>query len=243
MRPGAWLRAGLPRRHGDRDSPDAVLDPARLVHAHRESTRTEQLAKGTAEQQKAWGAITKLCELHRQKPPDGWLDWLNGMRNLNVHRARQVHILLQCLRDSGQPQMIVFAADPVDVAKRSARFDLHLRCRPQLPDMQDFIASPATGDLWINERATTTLPGIVIMVDELIEEAAHLLLAWWEYASKWSATFPPPPMAWLLDQPPWPSFDGVSPSATPFPVDVGLVGPHMEKRLRLAERLRQARNI
>jgi hypothetical protein len=198
----------------------------------------KQLAKGTPKQQQTWAAMTQLCDEHARKPPAGWLEWLNGMRNLNVHRARQVHILLQRLRESDQPQMIVFAADPVEVAKRTARFELHLRQRPGLPDMQDFITSRSPADLWINEPATTTLPGVQMTVHQLVEEAAHFLLEWWRYAAKWPTRFPPP-AGWEPAAPPWSSFDGIAPRSAPFPVDVGMVGPHMQERLRLAERLRQ----
>jgi hypothetical protein len=58
------------------------------------------LAAATPKQQQLWTAIAQLCETHRRKPPAGWLDWLSGMRNLNVHRARQVHILLQRVREA-----------------------------------------------------------------------------------------------------------------------------------------------
>lgn len=30
-----------------------------------------------------------LLDFHRHGPPTGWFDWLSGMRNLRVHRARQ----------------------------------------------------------------------------------------------------------------------------------------------------------
>lgn len=200
------------------------------------------LASATPKQRQLWGAITQLCETHRQKPPAGWLDWLNGMRNLNVHRARQVHILLQRVRNPDQPQLLVFDQDPVAVTKQTARFDLHLRRRPSSPDMHDFIASSATVDLWLSERATTTLPGTVLMANELVEEAAHFRLEWWNYAASRSALLPPPSQAWALASAVTPSFDGVAPATAPFRVDVGLVGPHMTERLALAERLRQARS-
>jgi hypothetical protein len=119
------------------------------------------------------------------------------MRNLNVQRARQTHIQLQRIRDKHQPQAVVVTSELEEMLKSMARFDLHLRRRPSRPDMQDFITSPATTDLWINEQATTTLAGIFIGVNALIEEAAQLLASWWRYADKWSAVFPPPVAKWI----------------------------------------------
>jgi len=72
-------------------------------HDIRRTADPKTLPKGTSDQQKAWTALDQLCERHRNKPPSGWLDWLFGMRNLNVHRARQVHMLLQRTRAAVSP--------------------------------------------------------------------------------------------------------------------------------------------
>jgi hypothetical protein len=197
------------------------------------------VATATIDQQRAWKGLHKLCEIHRRKPPDGWLEWLLGMRNLNVHRARQTHILLQRTRDKHQPQIVVFTAEPEEILKMTARFDLHLRRRPDLPDMHDFISSPATTDLWINEPASTTLAGVFMALNALIEEASHLMASWWRYARKWPAMFPPPTTKWALKTPPWPSFEGVAPGSTPFPIGQSHVGPLQAERLALAEKLRK----
>jgi hypothetical protein len=199
----------------------------------------KSMTSATLDQQRAWKALHKLCDAHRKQPPDGWREWLMDMRNLNVHRARQTHIQLQRIRDKHQPQAVVVTSEPEEMLKRTARFDLHLRRRPDLPDMQDFITSPTTTDLWINEPAITTLAGIFIAVNELIEEAAQLLASWWRYAGKWSAAFPPPAAKWALKSPPWPSFDGIAPNATPFPIGHSHLGPLQAERLALAEKLRR----
>jgi hypothetical protein len=196
------------------------------------------LATGKPKQQHVWADLHALLERHGNLPPDGWLDWLIGMRNLNVHRARKTHILLQRVRDTGQPQMIAFTAHPEEVAKKTARFDLHLRRRPDLPDMHDLIISPTVTDLWINERATTTLPGVFKGVNDLIEDATRFLADWWQYARKWPNEFPPPVGKWELPSPPFLSFGGVAPSAAPHQLDLGRVSPLLAKRLALAERLR-----
>jgi hypothetical protein len=205
----------------------------------------EQVATGkamtaaTRDQQRAWSDMHRLCEAHRAKPPSGWLEWLMDMRNLNVHRARQTHIQLQRIRDKHQPQAVVVTSTPDEMLKMTARFDLHLRRRPNLADMQDFITSSTTTDLWINETAATTLAGVGIAVNELTEEASQLLASWWRYTGKWSTVFPPPATKWALASPPWPSFEGVAPAARPFPIGQSHVGPLQQERLELAERLRK----
>jgi len=197
------------------------------------------LATGSPKQQQLWSDLHKLCENHRKQPPDGWLDWLFGMRNLNVHRARQARIRLQRMRDTDEPQLLVKTSEPEQIAKETARFDLHLRNRPGLPDMHDFITSPMTSDLWINEPATTTLPGIFEAVNALVDEASQFLASCWRYAGDSPTEFPPPVAKWKLHPPPWPSFDGIAPNATRFPVNYGAAGSQIAKRLELAERLRQ----
>jgi hypothetical protein len=197
------------------------------------------VASTTPDQQRAWRDVHALCEAHRKKPPDGWREWLMDMRNVNMHHARQTHIHLQRIRDKHQPQAVVVTREPAEMLKMTARFDLHLRRRPDLPDMQDFVASPTTTDLWINEPAQTTLAGIFIAVNELIEEAAQLLASWWRYTDKWSLAFPPPATKWALKSPPWPGFDGVAPNASPFPIGGSHVGPLQAERLALAEKLRR----
>jgi hypothetical protein len=124
---------------------------------------------------------------------------------------------------------------------QTARFDLHLRRRPSLPDMYDFIVSADAAELWLDERATTTLSAMLMMVNELVEEAAHFLLEWWNYAARRPALFPPPPKAWAVASGTVPSFDGVAPATTTIRVDIGMLGPRMTERLALAERLRQPR--
>jgi hypothetical protein len=51
--------------------------------------------------------------------------------------------------------------------------------------MYDFITSSTAGDLWINEPATTTQPGVVSAAIELVEELSQFLNAWWVDAAKW----------------------------------------------------------
>jgi hypothetical protein len=120
--------------------------------------KSKKAQNGTQRQQQAWRDWTHLVQNHENALPGGWFAWLQSMRNLNIHRGRQVHTLVQRLRANDAPQMVVFDADPMTLQRHAARFDLHLRNRPDLPDLQDFITAQKTEDLWIAEPATTTLP-------------------------------------------------------------------------------------
>jgi hypothetical protein len=111
----------------------------------------------SSDQERLWRAFYDLVEKHRASAPSGWFDWLLGMRNLNVHRARLTRVMLGRPKNE-HPVLVVFTSEPIDLAK-DARFDLHLRRRPHLPDTQDFISAPKAEDLFLNETATTTLYG------------------------------------------------------------------------------------
>ena len=202
-------------------------------------TESKKAQGGTELQRRAWQDWTRLVAIHEALPPTGWFDWLLGMRNLNIHRGRQVHILLQRLKESDTPQMIVFDSDPVGLERQAARFDLYLRNRPDLPDMQDLISVSHDSDLWVYEAATITLPGIFKLVNNLVEEAAHFLLSWWNYAGRKSAQFPPPAKEWNLGAATAAGFDGILGNQQRYPVAYGIASPRLAERLKLAQNLRR----
>jgi hypothetical protein len=186
-------------------------------------------------QVRAWGDWLRLVENHKRMQPTDWFDWLEAMRNVNIHRGRQVHTLMQRLRAPDEPQFLVLDQKPGDLTLSAARFILHLRNRPGLPDMQDFITAEK-GRLWLSEAATITLPGLLSTVNALVEEASQFLLSWWTYAEKWGRFFPPPVDAWKLDKEPEP-FKGILGAEPDYPVSFGMVSPHLGKRLELAQKL------
>jgi hypothetical protein len=126
---------------------------------------------GTEPQQGVWRELTALVQALRASPPAGWFDWLVAMRNVMTHRARQERILLQQTIEDGEPQLAVVTDTPSDVVD-TWRFDLHLRTRPSLPDMQEFTRPGALSDLWMKEPAVDTLPAPLLLVGELIERVA-----------------------------------------------------------------------
>jgi hypothetical protein len=139
----------------------------------------KQLAKGTAAQQKTWNDLATLVAAQEAFPPPGWFDWLMAMRNLLTHRARQQRVLLQRTIEAGGPQLAVVTDTPADVAA-TWRFDLHLRRRPSLPDMQDFTLPGPPNNLWIGERATDTVAGVLLLASELIDGVSEHLLDVWQ---------------------------------------------------------------
>jgi hypothetical protein len=198
------------------------------------------LAKGTPTQQTAWTDLVAIRDSHENQFPAGWLSWLIDMRHLNVHRARQIHMWLQKTREDGEPQLTVATGDPDTVNRQMARFELHLRQRPGLSDMQDLVSTGDISGLWINERADVTLSGIGAVTVLLIEEIAHFLLSWWTYTRDHQADFPEPAASWRIVHPLPAQFKGVAPSATPFPLSSARVNPHEAERLKLAQMLRTA---
>ncbi|HJZ34939.1 MAG TPA: hypothetical protein VJ204_01605 [Solirubrobacterales bacterium] len=195
---------------------------------------------GTELQRRAWQDWARLVAIHEGLPPTGWFPWLGAMRNLNIHRGRQVHMLLQRQKETDVPQMIVFDADPATLNRDAARFDLHLRNRPDLPDMRDLIGVADQADLWIYEPATTTLPGIFKLVNDLVEEAAHFLLSWWRHAERKPGEFPPPVSEWALTTSTGTAFAGISGITQRYPVSYGIANPQLAERLKLAQALREA---
>jgi hypothetical protein len=202
----------------------------------------DQMSKGTAAQQQAWQDLLDLVDRHRKNFPTGWFEWVNGMRVLNVHRPRQVNVLLQRTLEPGEPRLAFVADDPAaasEVMKASARFDLHLRQRPQLSDMQDLIEAPHARDIWIAEPAQMTMPGVFLAVNELVEDVAEYLLDQWIAIESQLVAFPPPISSWKPSRAVPVGFAGVTGITSGFTPADGQIHTHptLAKRLMLAEEL------
>lgn len=200
-----------------------------------------QFSPSTPDMRRAYGDWTKLMTHHKAAPPQGWWDWLAASRHQRVHRARQNRVHIQRVREDDAPQMVVLADDPAGVNAQTARFDIHLRRRPHLADMEDFVLAPDPSDLWLAEPAEVTVAGVFDAANEFIEEAAQFLLAWWLYADKWRSCFPPPAgRCWHPAQTLGPSFDGVAPRTAAFHAAAGVAYPTLARRLSVAQTLRNA---
>jgi hypothetical protein len=203
---------------------------------------SNQMGKATTAQQRAWQDLLDLVDSHRANFPTGWFEWVNGMRVLNVHRPRQVNVLLQRTIEPGEPQLAFVADDPAaasEVIKATARFDLHLRQRPQLSDMQDLIEAPRAHDIWIAEPAQTTMPGVFLAVNDLIEDTTKYLLDQWIAIEARLSDFPPPISSWKPNRTIPAGFAGVTGITSGFTPAGGQMHTHptLAKRLALAEQL------
>jgi hypothetical protein len=193
---------------------------------------------GSPDHEQSWQEFYDLIQQHAASPPTGWFEWLGGMRNLNVHRARLTRVMLGRGKEDDHPVIVVFSSEPIDLTK-GAKFDMHLRKRPHLPDMQDFITAPKAEDLFLNETTETTLFAVLHLTDAFLEEAASFLLTWWRRIEGQVKDFPAPTGKWGLEPDNATPFDGIAPGSKNMDAYESLRGhPELTKRLGLAERLR-----
>jgi hypothetical protein len=214
------------------------ITKAQLSHLH--TNVPQAIPTATPRQQQAWQEMLDLLDVHRASYPEGWFEWLTGMRVLSTHRARQTRIFVQKTRDDDQePPLIILSSNPEEINRAAATFEFRLRRRPQVPDMQDLIDVRLAHKLWINEPATTTLPGVSLVVNELLEEWAEHLLATWQKAGDHPQDFPVPTSSWAPERQLPTGFAGVAPLTKVFRARGGEIHLHptLQKRLELAERL------
>ena len=106
--------------------------------------------------------------------------------------------------------------------------------------MQDLIETRPASDLWINEPALTTLPGIFEVTNRLIERVSDCLIRdLGPMPKRTPSAFPAPIEKWTaVDEIPS-GFEGVAPRSEPLTAihDAMLANPKEAKRLQLAERI------
>jgi hypothetical protein len=93
----------------------------------------------------------------------------------------------------------VFSSEPIGITE-DARFDLHLRKRPHLPHMQDFITAPQAEDPFLNETATTTLYGVLSASASLLNDCAGWLVTCWKATASQTSDSPPPSWGLVPDK-------------------------------------------
>ncbi|HVS86045.1 MAG TPA: hypothetical protein VHD91_10465 [Gaiellaceae bacterium] len=192
--------------------------------------------QGAARPREAWGEFLAVVERHRAAEPRGWFEWLSGMRNAVVHRPELAPFWIERRRDPAAPTVQV-----VGGASVTSRFDLHLRQRPDATDMEMYVAYLRPEDVLLGEPAERTLSGMIFAVNELLEDAAALLVRWWLAAEAAPGDFRPPPRAWNLRVSAAEEFRGVAPDTTGFG-DYGRIevqDPSMLARVAVARRVRE----
>ena len=195
--------------------------------------------RGAGRDQAAGGVerLLSVVDGHRASEPRGWFDWLSAMRNSVVHRPELVPIWLQRRPDPDTPAIHVVG--PASATTRP--FDLHLRRRPDETDMEMYLISERPPDeVLLAEPAERTLFGMLLSVNELLEDCAALLVRWWREAEATPADFRPPPRAWKLRPSIAGEFRGISPDPSGFEGygEVVVNDPTMLARVRVAAQIR-----
>ena len=187
----------------------------------------------------AWSEFLAVVERHRLAEPRGWFEWLSAMRNAVVHRPELAPFWLERRKAPDAPTVQVVAAR----SPTAPRFDLHLRRRPDSTDMEMYVDYVRPDDVLLGEPAERTLSGMILSVNELLEDCAALLVRWWLAAEDAPADFRPPPRAWKLRDSTADEFRGIAPDPTGFEGYGGVVvnDPTMLARVRVAAQLRARR--
>jgi hypothetical protein len=181
-------------------------------------------------QRDVWGALRDTLAAAESEGPPDWLDWSLEMRNALTHRGRITNIYLP-RRISGK-----FAVPLTPEPQALYRYDLFLRRRPWLPEIEGMLAADGLPQSVLDEPAGRTINGLHTALVAFVES----LIVWCSVC--WDS--PPldgiaPVKRWVLPSDPAIAFDGAEPGDT-TPVS-GAIGGINQEHIRLAERLRIAR--
>lgn len=181
-------------------------------------------------QRDIWSALSDALAAAESEGPEGWLDWSLEMRNALTHRGRVTNIYLP-RRISGQ-----IAVPPNSEPQALFRYDLFLRRRPWLPEIEGMLAANSLPDSVLDEPAGRTVDGLHAALVTFVES----LVVW--CCECWGS--PPseviaPVKRWVLPAMPAIAFDGSAPGGTT--AVSGAIGGINQEHIRLAERLRVAR--
>lgn len=177
----------------------------------------------------AWFLFRASLDALREGPPAKWMDWALLYRNAAVHRPRQLNMMLP-----RPPKTSLIL--PEAIALKLLRFDMYLRRRPWLPDLEHLAADEPVEDLFLHEPAPTTMRGLIEMLNHSVETLAHELLQAWDAVGSGKLVLPA--ATWLLDAEPDIDFGGFVPGR-PAEFDMIRGHPQTAIRLVLAERLRR----
>jgi hypothetical protein len=184
----------------------------------------------TPNQAALWSGYRQLLDRQRAGPPDGWLDWALQYRNALLHRPRQINLHLPRKRNTNLwlPQW---------VAQAQLRFDLYLRSRPWLPELQHLAEPNANvADLFLHEPATQTLRGLMEHLNGFVEATAEWLREPWIKLKTGGLALPSQVPRWGPVKEPTIGFGGFAPRAVVLP-DTVVGNPRTVVRFALAQKL------
>lgn len=119
-------------------------------------------------QKDTWRALLNALADGESVGPDGWLDWSLEMRNALTHRGRVTNIYLP-RSISGQ-----IMVPPTSVPQALYRYDLFLRRRPWLPEIEGMLVANGLPESVLDEPAGRTIEGLRSVLGSYVEA----LLAW-----------------------------------------------------------------
>lgn len=161
-----------------------------------------------ADQRAAWDRLRALLDNHRAGPPQDWLDWSLELRNALLHRAKNFMLMFNRPRQS----QIEVVSENDEFPWWLVRFDPNLSKRPWLPDMAMFPTADTITDAVIAEPSSTTLRGLAMALNDLVEAATALLLELWDAADTGALQLPAPTAAWRASfNPNQLAFEGFAP--------------------------------
>ncbi len=156
--------------------------------------------------------------------PDGWLNWMWGLRHSVVHRGRRMGY-----SDISVERTILGALLEV-------RWTLPLM--PALSEAEAWHAASEMRASQLHEQATTTLGGLVHATAALVDQDASALLSLWRTRRDAPDLLPQPlKVQWPSVEAvraPVPPFRGFAPDETAFRIDQTSTGPDGIKRLKAA---------
>lgn len=183
----------------------------------------------TADARAAWGAFRALLDALRKGPPDSWMDWALLYRNALLHRPRQINMMLPRVPATS---LIL----PPWRAHELLRYDLYLRRRPWLPELEHLATHDRpVEDLFLREPAAQTLRGLMELLNEASERIAEHIRGVWERVAAGELGLASPP--WQLEAEPDIEFAGFAPSDA---ATGDIIRGHTQTatRIALAERVR-----
>jgi hypothetical protein len=184
----------------------------------------------TPDQAALWSEYRQLLDGQRAGPPAGWLDWALQYRNALLHRPRQISLHLPRKKNTNLwvPQW---------VAQSQLRFDMYLRSRPWLPELQHLAQPNAkAADLFLHEPATQTLRGLMEHLNGFVEATTECLREPWTNLKTGALTLPSQIPQWGPVKEPTIGFGGFAPHPIALP-DTMIGNPRTVIRFALAQKL------
>ena len=192
--------------------------------------RTAFDAGPTDEHRRLWRGLLDEMRVAQDVGPDDWLTWSLEVRNALTHRGRITSLYLP------RPISGRIIVPPTDRPQALFRYDLYLRRRPWLPEIEGMVAGGDLPDSVLHEPAHETLEGLrrclVAYVERLLSYGHRL---WAEVSPATTA----PTSRWTLPDAPTIAFEGIDPR--PIVGVGGAIGGINLEHVRLAERVRLSR--